>query len=186
MPERKSPVQPVAISLVLAAAALRLFPHPPNFTPVGGIALFGGARLKGWQAYVIPLLAMLITDPILSHMAGYPAYSKATLVIYGSFLIYVMLGRFLLKDRTGPALIVGASVFGSIQFFLVTNFFVWWGSGSMYAHNFAGLTACYAAALPFLSRTLAGDLFYTAALFAGYSLLTRRLDQNSRNHAVLR
>ena len=31
------------LSIVLAAAALRLVPHPPNLTPIAAIALFGGA-----------------------------------------------------------------------------------------------------------------------------------------------
>jgi len=30
-------------TLVLAAALARLLPHPPNFTPIGAVALFGAA-----------------------------------------------------------------------------------------------------------------------------------------------
>ncbi len=174
MHESKSPVQPVALGLTLAAALLRLVPHPPNFAPVGSIALFGGAKLRGWQAYAIPLLAMLITDPILSHMAGYPAYSKATPIIYFSFLLYVILGRSLLKGKTSPLRIASVAAAGSLQFFLVTNFFEWWEGISMYPHTLAGLAACYAAALPFFSRTLIADLFYSGVLFAAYALLTGR------------
>ena len=33
------------VSAILAAAALRLVPHPPNFTPIGAMALFSGAYL---------------------------------------------------------------------------------------------------------------------------------------------
>ena len=33
------------LSAILAAAALRLVPHPPNFTPIGAMALFSGAYL---------------------------------------------------------------------------------------------------------------------------------------------
>ncbi len=174
MHESKSPVQPVALGLTFAAALLRLAPHPPNFAPVGSIALFGGAKLRGWQAYAIPLLAMMITDPILSRMAGYPAYSKATPIIYFSFLLYVILGRSLLRSRPSPLRIASVAAAGSVQFFLVTNLFEWWEGISMYPHTLAGLSACYAAALPFFSRTLLGDLFYSGVLFAAYSLLTRR------------
>jgi len=67
---KRSNPQPVAIALAVGAALLRLVPHPPNWAPVGAVALFGGARLKGWSAYLVPLLAMLITDPILSHRAA--------------------------------------------------------------------------------------------------------------------
>ncbi len=174
MTDRKS-FQPLALALTLAAAMLRLVPHPPNFTPVGGIALFGGSRFKRWQAYAVPLLAMLITDPILSHMAGFPAFSKATPIIYLSFAIYVAIGRVLLRKQSSLRMVALAATIGSIQFYLLTNFLAWWSGMSMYPHTWAGLTACYAAALPFFSRTLAGDLFYSVLLFAAYELLSRRL-----------
>ena len=80
----------VALSLTTLAAFARLVPHPPNFTPVGSVALFGGATLRGWQAYAVPVLAMLITDPLLSWMAGAHPYSVMSLVIYASFIISVI------------------------------------------------------------------------------------------------
>ena len=42
---------------ILVAAALRLVPHPPNFTPIGAMALFSGAYLgrKGVIAFAAPL-----------------------------------------------------------------------------------------------------------------------------------
>lgn len=174
MNESKPPFRPLAVALTLAAALLRLAPHPPNFAPVGSIALFGGAKLRGWQAYAIPLLAMLITDPILSHMAGYPAYSKATPIIYFSFLLYVILGRSLLREQPSLLRIALVAAAGSLQFFLVTNFFEWWEGLSMYPHTLPGLSACFAAAVPFYSRTLIADLFYSGVLFAAYALLSRR------------
>ena len=33
------------LSAILVAAVLRLVPHPPNFTPIGAMALFSGAYL---------------------------------------------------------------------------------------------------------------------------------------------
>ena len=32
--------------MILAAAIIRLLPHPPNFTPIFAMALFGGAYLN--------------------------------------------------------------------------------------------------------------------------------------------
>lgn len=175
MSERKLSLQPVALILTVLAALLRLVPHPPNFTSVGSVALFGGARLRGWQAYAVPVLAMLITDPILSHMAGFPAYSWGSLVVYSCFLINVMLGRLFLRHSSNPGRITGVTLAGSLQFFLITNFFVWVGAGNFYPHTAAGLAACYIAALPFFARTILGDLFYTAVLFGAYALLSRRV-----------
>ena len=36
----------LAFALILLAAALRIAPHPWNFTPVGAMALFAGAMLR--------------------------------------------------------------------------------------------------------------------------------------------
>ncbi len=179
--DRKTGFQPLALTLTVLAALLRLLPHPPNFSPVGGLALFGGARLKGWQAYVVPLLVMLITDPIRSLVEGhYAAYSWATLVIYGCFLINVALGRVLLQHSSNIARIGLVSVLGSIQFYLFTNLPSWWGN-PIYGHTAAGFAACYLAALPFFGRTLLGDLFYSGLLFSAYAMLSRRVVQEHQH-----
>ena len=50
-------------SITLLAALTRLVPHPPNFTPVAAVALFGGAHFAGLlPALAVPLCAMLISD----------------------------------------------------------------------------------------------------------------------------
>ena len=184
MEQKKPEFQPLALTLTVLAALLRLLPHPPNFAPVGSVALFGGARLRGWQAYVVPLLAMAVTDPILSWMAGYPAYHWSTLIIYGSFTISVLLGRVLLANSSSPGRICAVALAGSIQFYLLTNFCVWLGSTTLYAHTWTGLIACYVAALPFFGRTVLADLFYTAVLFTAYALLSRRFQETGHPQAA--
>ncbi len=173
MEKQKSTLQPAALALTVLAALLRLVPHPPNFAPISGMGIFGGARLPGWQAYVVPLLAMLITDPLLSHMAGYPAFSKATPVIYLSLLIYVVLGRTFLRGSSSPYRIAVVALVGSVQFFVVTNLFEWWFGLAGYAHTWLGFTDCFFAALPFFGRTVLADLFYVAVLFAGEAALVK-------------
>ena len=56
----------------------------------------------------------------------------------------------------------------------MTNFMVW-ATGSLYSHTIAGLTACFAAGIPFFQNQLLGDAFYTVALFGGYRALIRFL-----------
>src|SRR5690242_18741424 len=88
--------RPVALSLSTLGALARLIPHPPNFAPVGAVSLYSGARLPVWQAYLVPLAVMLVTDPILSIFVYHvPAFSRFQFFIYASFLIGVFLGRFL-------------------------------------------------------------------------------------------
>jgi hypothetical protein len=184
MREKNSGFQPIAFTLTVVAALLRLAPHPPNFAPVGGVALFGGARLRGWQAYLVPVLAMLVTDPILSHSAGYAAYSWASVVIYACFLINVLLGRVFLRNSMSPARIASVAVAGSVQFYLLTNLYEWWRGMSQYPHTIGGLATCYIAALPFFGRTLLADLFYSGALFGLHALLSRKLYHNSTRAAA--
>ena len=173
--QKRTGFQPLAFTLTVLAALLRLVPHPPNFAPVGSVALFGGARLRGWQAYVVPVAVMLLTDPIRSRMeGGYAAYSWATLIIYAAFLINVVLGRVFLRDSSSPWRIGTVAFAGSVQFYLITNFPSWSAANSLYAHTWSGLVACYVAALPFFGRTLLADLFYSAVLFGAYALLHRR------------
>jgi len=179
MEPKRPAAQPTAVALTIGAALLRLVPHPPNFAPIGATALFGGARLKGWSAYLVPLLAMLLTDPILSHMAGYPAYSWGSVVVYSCFLINVFLGRAFLTNTSSPWRIGTVAIAGSLQFFIITNFFVWLGASSLYPHTAAGLGECYIAALPFFERTLLADLFYSGVLFTVYAALTRQANNRA-------
>src|SRR5690606_11388371 len=60
------------LSLMIVAAALtRLLPHPPNFSPVEAVALFGGAYFasRAW-AIAVPLIAMFLSDLALGLANG--------------------------------------------------------------------------------------------------------------------
>lgn len=155
------------LSAIVAAAALRLVPHPPNFTPIGAIALFSGAYLgRRALAFVAPLAALLLSDLVLGFYHG-----MAT--VYASTALVAVLGMLALQRRSALR-IGGAAVAGSMLFFILTNLGMWWLSG-FYPHTWAGLEACYVAAIPFFQNSLAGDLFYAALLFGGFALAERIL-----------
>ena len=164
--------RPLAAGLTVLGALARVLPHLPNFAPVGSISLFAGARMRGWQAYVLPLVLMAVTDPLVG------GYSAATPLIYASFLINVWIGS-RLRGTENPLKIGAAAMAGSLQFFLLTNF-AWLAGSSMYPHTLAGVMQCYAAAIPFYGRTLASDLIYSAALFGLHAWLTRVVVRNER------
>jgi len=170
--------RPVALSLTVLGALARLAPHPPNFAPVGGTSLFAGARLPVWQAYLVPLALMAITDPIVASFYGVPAFSRFQLFMYGSFLISVWLGR-RLRGTQSVSRIAGVTLLNSIQFFLITNFGSWLWFQS-YPRTLSGLASCYTAAIPFFGWTLGGDLFYTGVLFGLYAWLTRTVAPQER------
>ena len=160
--------RPLAIGLTILGMLARLVPHAPNFTPVGGVSLFAGGRLSGWKAYLLPLVLMLVTDPFVG------GYSFATPFVYASFLIYVWIGS-RVRATQSPLAIGGAALAGSVQFFLITNFAMWLKPVSLYTHDAAGLMACYVAAIPYYRNTVLADLFYSAALYGAYALLSRRV-----------
>lgn len=157
----------LAFVLIVLAAALRIAPHPWNFTPVGAMALFSGAVLEDRRlAFLFPLLALFAGDLFV----GFYKLSMM-LIVYASFLLSVLIGRWV-QDHRSLARISGATLLGAIQFFLVSDFAVWQFMGT-YPHNFPGLLACYIAAIPLFWNTLAGDAVYAALLFGGYALAER-------------
>lgn len=157
----------LALVIIVIAAALRVAPHPWNFTPVGAMALFSGAVIKDRRlAFAFPLLALFAGDLF----TGFYKFSLM-LMVYASFLLSVLIGRFLQGRRTVLRISSG-TLLGSVQFFLVTNFAFWWLLDS-YPKTARGLAACYAAGLPLVWNTLAGDAFYAALFFGGFALAER-------------
>ena len=159
-----------AIALTALSALGRLVPHAPNFTPLGASCLFAGSRISGWLAYLLPLAVMVATDPFVG------GFTRSSPLIYMSFMISVWIGRRFARRPTAAR--VGVAAFAcSLQFFLISNFAVWFSGvlsgSSFYSHDLAGLITCYTAALPFWGRTLAGDLLFSAALFGAWSLVPR-------------
>jgi hypothetical protein len=145
---------------ILLAAATRLVPHPPNLTPIGAIALFGGASFADRRAaFLVPLGAMFAIDLVLGIHLLLP-------VVYACFDFNVVLG-FWLRRRRRPVPIAAATLVGSCVFFVVINAACWalWSP-----RTFAGLSACYVAAIPFFRNTLLGDGLFTAVLFAALAL----------------
>jgi hypothetical protein len=173
--DRESNVRPLALSLTVAGAVLRLLPHPPNFTPVGGMSLYAGARLRGWQAFALPLLLLAVTDPLLG------GYSIATPFVYLSFMINVWIGR-RLQSSESPIRIGAACLLCSAQFYLIADFGTW--LGAFYPHTLAGLWLCYVQAIPFFGRMLAGDLFYAGVLFGLHAWLSRTVRTAERVPAI--
>lgn len=153
------------LAAVVAAAVMRLLPHPPNFSPIAAMALFSGAYLphRG-LAFVAPLAALFVSDLFLGFYQGMA-------FVYGSVALTVVIG-WLLSSRRSPLPIALAAVASSVLFYLITNFGVWLFSG-FYPRTWEGLVACYVAAIPFFQNTLAGDLFFTALLFGGFAFLER-------------
>ena len=141
--------------------AARMLPHVPGVWPFAASALFAGRmlRLPG-LAVVVPLTAVL-----LSNLALAGDDWRITLVVCAAITLPAFAGM-LARRWQGAIPVVVAMLSCSLIFFATTNFAVW-AFGNLYPLTWQGLVQCYVAALPFLDKTVLGDLFWTAVLFCG-------------------
>ncbi|MBA4321038.1 MAG: hypothetical protein C0412_21825, partial [Flavobacterium sp.] len=109
----------IALLFILTAAGLRLLPHPPNFTPIAAIALFGAVYFSKKIALVLPIAAMAISDAFIGFYEP-----KLMIAVYGSFVLCAIIGFWLKKHKKWHN-ILGTSVLASLIFFFITNFAVW-------------------------------------------------------------
>jgi len=154
----------VAIFFIIAAVILRLIPHLPNFAPIAALGLFGGVYLNKKYALLVPLLAMLVSD----YFIGF-AELPVTISIYFSFFLIGLIGLWL-KNHKNFSNIFGATLAGSILFFVITNFAVW-AATPWYTKTWQGFLECYILAVPFFRNTILGDLFYVGTMFGLYELV---------------
>jgi len=165
--------------LVLLAAFSRLIPHPPNFAPIGAMALFGATYLSQKHfAFIIPIASMWLSDLAINNIVyaqyfdhfvwAYQGYYWT----YGAFIVIGLIGFGLLKKIKLKNILL-ASCLASISFFIISNFGVW-VSGTMYPKTFTGLIMCYTAGLPFLKNTFMGDLVYSGLMFGIFELAKYR------------
>lgn len=170
MSTRRAPIaaalpQIAVFSVLVALGVVGRWGQPDwCVTPLAAVGLLAGYALpRGW-AVATPLTAMLLTDLVL------PAYGSVWLAIavYAAMAVPALLGG-LLKTRiasapAGLARLFGLAATPALVFFVVSNFAVW-ATSAMYPTTGVGLAECYAAAVPFLRRMLAGDLAFTGLLF---------------------
>ena len=168
--------------LIVFAAATRLFPHYPNFTAMGAMAIFGGSVIKDKKlAFVLPLVALLLSDIVLQLTGITQGFYGGQLFVYAAFVIITGLATFIRKP--GVTNIMFASVWAGLIFFVVSNLGVWLvGHGHMYPKTMAGLAACFANAIPFykseffgnfLLNGIYGNIFFSALMFGAYYLVIK-------------
>ena len=155
----------LAVFLIAFDVAARLLPHAPGIWPFAASALFAGRVMR------IPALAVAV--PLVAVLVSNAAFAgddwRITLVVCAAVTLPAFAG-ILIRRWRGPLPVVAAMVSCSLIFFLATNFAVW-AVSSMYPLTWQGLIQCYVAALPFLDKTVFGDLFWTAVLFGGAWLI---------------
>jgi hypothetical protein len=150
--------------------------YPWNFAPMLAVCLFCGAGVQQsrWSV-MLPLAVQAAGDFGIFALTGNRdwAFPPGHFLVYLSYVIVVGLGT-LVRVRPQWTTAFPAALGGEVVFFLVSNFGVWWfgeGTGGVhYPFTFAGLMACYVAALPFAGRSLVSTLLFTGLLFSPASL----------------
>ncbi len=148
-----------------------------NFSPIGAMALFGGAYFnKKWKAFAFPLLMLFISDFIL-HQTVFKAYGNGFLYggwywVYGASALMTIVGRRLLKKVTVNRFLFSVLTCVFIHW-IVTDLGVWIGSKT-YSQDVNGFIACLARAIPYEWRFLAGTLIYGIILFGLFEWMKRK------------
>lgn len=152
--------------------------HPlTSFSPIGAMALFGGAYFsRRSTSFAVPLLTLFVSDAVLA-MTVYAKYGNGILYsgwywVYGAFALMVAAGRLLLRAVTVKNVLV-ASLSITFIHWVITDMGVWLGS-SHYPQTISGFLACLEAAIPFERNFLLGTLFYSAIMFGSFEWLLKR------------
>lgn len=163
----KNPHKRVYPVLIVLAVAAQLLPHPANVSPVSAVGLFAGAYARRPAAWLMPLAAVLITDAI----AGF-YQPLIMLFVYLGFALSTAVGRCLLTSHRSVYRLGLATLLAAVAFYLCSNLGVW--IAGLYPPTWTGLRDCYVAGLPYLARSLTGDLLYTGLVFGGYAAVQAR------------
>lgn len=164
----------VIVALAVFAFFWRVVPHHFNMTPLGALALVAGARLRHPLARVaVPLITLVLSDLLIG-------FYDTVFYVYGAFAL-IALGGVLLRRRGALAHGAGALV-AAVVFYAITNFGVW-AAGDLYPATGGGLVTSYVAGLPFLWKTLAGNLFFTLLFYAVFEVVDRRVAERRHVHS---
>lgn len=170
----------LAYVFVAIAIAFRVgfIAHPQAFTPLAASLLFFGAKMPRKQLW-IPVALFAAVDLIQNYRYGY-AMSLDIVISWAFYAAMVALGM-LLASKSSPFRVAGASLAGSVGFFLVSNFAVWIGGAlAMYPRTLAGLVECYTMAVPFFRNGLAGDLIFSGAFFGIAAVMAARQQREAK------
>lgn len=158
--------------IVLIAVLSRFAPHPPNFSPVYAALLFGGAYLRRRDFLWFPLVVLSASDYLLTTFIYRMPFGWGEIAALVAFAAVALVGRALCR-KISPPRIAAAVLAGPTAFFLISNFGVWLG-WRMYPPTWAGLMACYVAAVPFFGNSLVSSVLFSSVLFGAYEYYRRK------------
>lgn len=173
----------ILLLFIFAIAGIRVFlSTDPAFAPlanlsaVGAMALFGGAYLRSWKAFAFPLLALFLSDLLISRFAywgdSWTFLYEGAGWVYGAIALMVVVGYFLLSQKNLGRFLLSSLAIVLIHW-IITDLGVWVGS-SIYPPTLSGFWACLVAAIPFERNFLLGTLVYGGVMFGAFEWMKMR------------
>ncbi|MBL7699930.1 MAG: hypothetical protein JNK79_17315 [Chitinophagaceae bacterium] len=171
------------IILIVVAALYRVIPQRPmGFAPHWAMALFGGAVIKDKRlAFAFPIFSMFISD-LLYHLLYINGLTELAGFYEGQLLNYLLFaGMTVIGFMMRKITVVNIAIFSVIvcvAFFLISNFFVWYGGGGWARpHTFQGLMMSYEDGLPFFRNSIYATLAFSALLFGAWRFFSVRKEK---------
>jgi len=159
----------LAYLFVLIAIAVRVLAGTGTFatlgfTPLWASLLFFGSRMP--RKHFAAAVALMIASDIYLNLKvyGIPLHWDQGL-IWAWYVGACFLGS-VISGSIKPLSVLGVTLGNSIGFFLISNFGVWASGYVTYPKTFAGLLACYAAAIPFFEKGVVSDVVFSAVFFS--------------------
>jgi hypothetical protein len=177
-----NPRNAVLLLIIVAMAILRIASFSgwgplTVFTPIGAMALFGGAYFNGnIKPFAFPLLTLFISDVIVMFAFFADSEYRTGLLYsgwiwtYGAFALMTIAGKLIIRDITIKNIAI-AVVVSTLIHWLVSDI------GGCLAENkftFSVYTQRLITAIPYELRFLGGTAIFSALLFGLFEWLQTR------------
>ena len=177
----------IIVLFIIAAAATRFinfgsFGSWTNFTPLGAMALFGGAYFSGKiKAYAIPLLTLFVSDLLVNYLyfQKLVLFYDGAFWVYLSFILMIFVGSFIKK--VNAVNIIMASFAAVFIHWVISDIGVVLMAGSIYPKTFGGYLTALIAAIPFERNLLVSNLVYGFVMFGSFELVKTKFPVLSFN-----
>ncbi len=143
----------------------------PNFSPLPALLLCSLVFFRGAKAWLLPLGAWALTDPLVSLVQGYDVVGPHHLSLLVGLSASVGLGLFL-RRHPGALPVLGGSLAAAGLFYFLTNTVSFLGD-PLYAKNLTGFIQAQwtgpeslGPTWPFLRNLVAANLLFSALFLA--------------------
>jgi hypothetical protein len=164
--------------IIVVATLARFIPHAWNFSPVYGALLFGGANMKKRDSILFPAVTLGASDIVLTKFIYHFNFGWEELFQMAAFASVAMMG-WILQKRFSAGRLAFACLAAPTSFYLISDFGVWLGFNS-YPHTWAGLVACYVAAIPYQGRITASTVLFSVILFGAQRIHAARVEKRKQ------